>query len=101
MRRHADLEEKRDRRMLPTTQTDERDESHVNQKVGQTTFLLTAQPQLEKTGRGGARRKSVGGTARSATPEGREDRGMPILFLLGVPGQRPRTPDFKQGRCRA
>src|ERR1700692_102493 len=32
---------------------------------------------------------------------GSEDWGRPILFLLGVPGQSPRTPDSKQRRCRA
>src|ERR1700730_2024969 len=31
---------------------------------------------------------------------GSEDWGRPILFLLGVPGQSPRTPDFKQRNCR-
>jgi hypothetical protein len=36
-----------------------------------------------------------GGTTRSATTGGREDRGIPIFFLLGVPGRSPRTPDWK------
>src|ERR1700688_1867257 len=31
---------------------------------------------------------------------GSEDWGRPILFLLGVPGQSPRSPDYKQRSCR-
>src|ERR1700719_3291859 len=40
-------------------------------------------------------------SAQSGSEPASEDWGRPILFLLGVPGQSPRTPDFKQRRCRA
>jgi hypothetical protein len=42
-----------------------------------------------------------GGSPGLPATGGSEDRGMPILFLLGVPGQSPRIPDQIEQRCRA
>src|ERR1700739_2579353 len=40
-------------------------------------------------------------SAQSGSELATEDWGRPILFLLGVPGQSPRTPDLTKQSCRA
>jgi DNA-binding XRE family transcriptional regulator len=53
-----------------------------------------------RPGEGEQEENRQGGPPGLAATEGSEDRGMPILFLLGVPGQSPRIP-YQQNRVVA
>jgi hypothetical protein len=54
-----------------------------------------------RPGEGEQEENRQGGPPGLAATAGSEDRGMQILFLLGVPGQSPRTPGQKDQSCRA
>ena len=49
-----------------------------------------------RPGEGEQEENRQGGPPGLAASTASEDRGMPILFLLGVPGQSPRTPDQQE-----
>jgi hypothetical protein len=44
----------------------------------------------------GSKKKIGRGDRPVCSEPASEDRGMPILFLLGVPGQSPRTPENRK-----